>query len=700
MYQFANTPTTASPSTPWSTLSAGIDAATLTIPVTDNTPFPQTVQFDILIESEWMLVTGGAGTNTWTVSQRGLYGSTAAVHAAGVGIKHVLTAAGLRGATVGSSSPTQILFHGSGSPAGSANLTWDNALAQLTIGDQSALDSSIQYGFAGGQIVTISGVGGAADTPWIGQLVQFQQTHDDQNLVGSYVAALWKQSAASTTGSGIGHAVDLYLDVASGATNSNIQVGVETSVYAIGTAAIPFVSAFQNRIQVTGGGSITEARVYEAQGGSGSIGTYKAFAVRAVSSPTTAWYGLHIEDAAGLTSATKHAINYGAGKFIVDSDGKVTVPAAGLTIGTTLVTLSGNFTTTGAFNPTFAIPSSSTWTFPSGGGTLLVAAPLLSANATDATAGSVARGDLITGQGASPKWVRLAKGSANQVLAMDGTATDIVWASPASGGVTSIATTSPISGGTITSTGTISLLVNVDFAFTAGQTITAPVGSKALTLAGGTQTASFPVIDATQTWNNAAVAFTGIKFVPTVTAAAAGSLFMTLGSGTGAGSGVSLGSANDISANVGSFGLWSTGVTRATNNFTLAGGSDWTELNVPSGGIIYVGAAGGITFSVTSAVVTFGDGKNIVLNTSTGTKIGTGTTQKLGLWNVTPIIQPAGAGQAAYTDSTGGTPAASLVDVGVVFSQANINNNFATVSLLLLAMRTAMVNSGLMKGAA
>jgi hypothetical protein len=38
--------------------------------------------------------------------------------------------------------------------------------------------------------------------------------------------------------------------------------------------------------------------------------------------------------------------------------------------------------------------------------------------------------------------------------------------------VTSIATTSPISGGTITSTGTLSLLVNVDHAFTAAQSIT------------------------------------------------------------------------------------------------------------------------------------------------------------------------------------------------------------------------------------
>jgi hypothetical protein len=49
---------------------------------------------------------------------------------------------------------------------------------------------------------------------------------------------------------------------------------------------------------------------------------------------------------------------------------------------------------------------------------------------------------------------------------------DGTWAAAGAGTVTSIATTSPISGGTITTTGTLSLLVNVDFAFTHSQTIT------------------------------------------------------------------------------------------------------------------------------------------------------------------------------------------------------------------------------------
>jgi len=49
-----------------------------------------------------------------------------------------------------------------------------------------------------------------------------------------------------------------------------------------------------------------------------------------------------------------------------------------------------------------------------------------------------------------------------------------------------------------------------------------------LTLTGGTITTSTPVIDATQTWNNAATTFTGIRFDVTDTASAAGSLLMDL----------------------------------------------------------------------------------------------------------------------------------------------------------------------------
>jgi hypothetical protein len=119
-----------------------------------------------------------------------------------------------------------------------------------------------------------------------------------------------------------------------------------------------------------------------------------------------------------------------------------------------------------------------------------------------------------------------------------------------------------------------------------------------------------------------------------------------------------------------------------------------------SGAVTVTGAA---TLSSTLAAngnVTFGDAINVITNGTTGTKLMTATSQKCGLWNVTPIVQPAAAGQAAITDSTGGIAASSLVDVGVVFSQAAINANFATVAVLLSAIRTAMVAFGSMKGSA
>lgn len=58
---------------------------------------------------------------------------------------------------------------------------------------------------------------------------------------------------------------------------------------------------------------------------------------------------------------------------------------------------------------------------------------------SDTLAGAVTRGDIIIGN-ATPKWARVAKGSANQVLTSDGT--DVAWATPASASATEQTTTS------------------------------------------------------------------------------------------------------------------------------------------------------------------------------------------------------------------------------------------------------------------
>ena len=43
---------------------------------------------------------------------------------------------------------------------------------------------------------------------------------------------------------------------------------------------------------------------------------------------------------------------------------------------------------------------------------------------------------------------------------------------------------------------------------------------------------------------------------------------------------------------------------------------------------------------------TYANAINLVFNTTTGTKIGTGTTQKIGFWNAAPVVQPAGVADA------------------------------------------------------
>lgn len=45
--------------------------------------------------------------------------------------------------------------------------------------------------------------------------------------------------------------------------------------------------------------------------------------------------------------------------------------------------------------------------------------------------------------------------------------------------------------------------------------------------------------------------------------------------------------------------------------------------------------------------ITVAGGANIVLSGTTGTKLGTGATQKLGFWNAAPVVQPAAVADAA-----------------------------------------------------
>jgi hypothetical protein len=105
-----------------------------------------------------------------------------------------------------------------------------------------------------------------------------------------------------------------------------------------------------------------------------------------------------------------------------------------------------------------------------------------------------------------------------------------------------------------------------------------------------------------------------------------------------------------------------------TTPYKIAGASDGNlynstgDLNIlndtPSGNIKF--AAGGSSTAQwtigSNGDLTAADGENIIVGTTTGTKIGTATSQKIGFWNATPIVQPTTAvAEAAFVENSGGT---------------------------------------------
>ena len=84
-----------------------------------------------------------------------------------------------------------------------------------------------------------------------------------------------------------------------------------------------------------------------------------------------------------------------------------------------------------------------------------------------------------------------------------------------------------------------------------------------------------------------------------------------------------------------------TNATLATKLQLTATGASFTDNLTLSGGL------------------TFADSQNVVLNTSTGTKIGTATSQKLALWNATPVVQPSAIANISTSASSGTLPTAN-----------------------------------------
>lgn len=84
-----------------------------------------------------------------------------------------------------------------------------------------------------------------------------------------------------------------------------------------------------------------------------------------------------------------------------------------------------------------------------------------------------------------------------------------------------------------------------------------------------------------------------------------------------------------------------------------------------------------------------------------GNLYGQSATDLVGFWGATPIVQPTAAAQAAITDASGGTGAATngVLTITATYNPTILANAFATIIAQTNAIRTALVNAGIMKGA-
>lgn len=98
---------------------------------------------------------------------------------------------------------------------------------------------------------------------------------------------------------------------------------------------------------------------------------------------------------------------------------------------------------------------------------------------------------------------------------------------------------------------------------------------------------------------------------------------------------------------------------------------------------------GNFAYTTACPTVTFADAANIAVDTTTGTKIGTATSQKIGFFNATPVTQRTNI--RAIQDDSGGTPSNDMLSMGDVAA----DNNFATIAERLNAIEQIFQDLGL-----
>ena len=127
----------------------------------------------------------------------------------------------------------------------------------------------------------------------------------------------------------------------------------------------------------------------------------------------------------------------------------------------------------------------------------------------------------------------------------------------------------------------------------------------------------------------------------------------------------------------------SSGYSYPSLYFKGQGGTERTQIYMTNNTFSFICTTSDTqALSLNTTAMTFRDGLNQVFGTTTGTKLGTSTSQKIGFWNATPIVQPTtaiagaafisgGAGSSIKTDDTFGgytlqQIAAALKNIGIL----------------------------------
>ncbi len=84
--------------------------------------------------------------------------------------------------------------------------------------------------------------------------------------------------------------------------------------------------------------------------------------------------------------------------------------------------------------------------------------------------------------------------------------------------------------------------------------------------------------------------------------------------------------------------IWLNSATPTNANYAFTSTGSALSLNGSTSVTFRINATNNI--ALTSNALTFMDGVNMVLGTTTGTKFGTATSQKIGFFNATPVVQP------------------------------------------------------------